>query len=202
MIDTDIEERTVKQSEVVNVFTDIYEPNVNMTVWNRSLSKSIEDDIEKLVTLSQGLQYVAHIKLSDVHADINKLLIPYSVPNLIGDIVQLVDMFCCLFGRDSVGLRLALLRHAMCPKFHVDHIPCRLVTTYHGAATQWLPHQSVVRTENNILYDSEDICSLNSGDVALLKGEGWHKNTNFGLVHRSPDIFDGKCRLLLTLDSV
>jgi hypothetical protein len=51
------------------------------------------------------------------------------------------------------------------------------------------------------LYKSEhDIRELDCGDVALLKGERWEGNLNAGLVHRSPEIFAGQSRLVLTLD--
>jgi len=99
----------------------------------------------------------------------------------------------------------------MCPKFHVDRVPCRLVTTYSGTATQWLPHQSVDRTklgtgsngksdEVSGLYHRNDMRQLSVGDVALLKGESWSGNEGAGLVHRSPGLADGEKRLLLTLD--
>jgi hypothetical protein len=100
----------------------------------------------------------------------------------------------------------------MCPRFHFDQVPCRLVTTYHGAATQWLPNYSVDRSKlgrgsngqpdsASGLYSHEpDIKQLSSGDVALLKGERWSGNENSGLVHRSPVTSPDETRLLLTLD--
>ena len=51
------------------------------------------------------------------------------------------------------------------------------------------------------LFQSEtDIKNLKSGQVALLKGEGWLGNQNAGLVHRSPAIAAGNSRLFLSLD--
>ena len=44
------------------------------------------------------------------------------------------------------------------------------------------------------------IQQLDSGDVALLKGEKWHGNEGFGLIHRSPYLDPGERRLILTLD--
>ncbi len=100
----------------------------------------------------------------------------------------------------------------MCPKFHVDRVPCRLVTTYSGVATEWLSHQRVDRAklgvgsqsladdESGLYRDNKDIQQLNSGDIALLKGEAWLGNEGGGLVHRSPDINNQNKRLLLTLD--
>ena len=100
----------------------------------------------------------------------------------------------------------------MCPRFHVDRVPCRLVTTYAGKATQWLAHDRVDRSklgpgsegkpdaESGLYTNVEDIQQLQQGDVALLKGECWEGNEGAGLVHRSPQLTAGTGRLLLTLD--
>ena len=121
-------------------------------------------------------------------------------------------MFCCLFDIKGVGLRISILERAMCPRFHVDKIPCRLITTYHGVATDWLLHDVIDRgklgagnqgkpDEQSGLFNSlSDINRLKKGDVALLKGEGWYNNNGAGLVHRSPPVAEGERRLLLTLD--
>ena len=47
-----------------------------------------------------------------------------------------------------------------------------------------------------------DIENLQSGQVALLKGERWQGNegARLGLVHRSPDLDKGEPRFLLSLD--
>jgi len=64
----------------------------------------------------------------------------------------------------------------------------------------------VVHGPMSSLYDFDrvyqnltDICELNTGDVALLKGERWEGNENAGLVHRSPAINEGERRLLLAM---
>ena len=62
---------------------------------------------------------------------------------LIIDVKDIVDIFCCLFDVNQVGLRLVSLTHAMCPRFHVDNVPCRLLTTYCGNGTEWLNHDCV-----------------------------------------------------------
>ena len=130
------------------------------------------------------------------------------------DVAELVDMFCCLFGLEYVGLRLTALTRAMCPRFHVDNVPCRLVTTYQGPATQWLLHERVDRSrpgagsngqcdsESGLYLRSSDIQRLSIGDVALLKGELWEGNEGAGLVHRSPAVPAAESRLLLTLDII
>jgi hypothetical protein len=98
----------------------------------------------------------------------------------------------------------------MCPRFHVDRIPCRLVTTYQGPATQWLTNavadRSVLGHANGGLPDhksglyshGDNVQQIKAGDVSLLKGELWEGNEGAGLIHRSPST--DFPRLLLTLD--
>ena len=121
-------------------------------------------------------------------------------------------MFACLFDQDAIGLRLRVIDTPMCPRFHVDQVPCRLITTYAGPATEWVPNEFADRNKlgagNNGLSDEASgllmqpnpIKSLQTGDVALLKGGGWKGNEDKGLVHRSPNNSDGQKSLLLTLD--
>ncbi|HBA35367.1 MAG TPA: hypothetical protein DCZ12_14655 [Gammaproteobacteria bacterium] len=104
----------------------------------------------------------------------------------------------------------------MCPRFHVDNVPCWLVTTYVSRSTQWLPNPVVDRSKlergnNNgrpdelsgIYLDVEDIRQLKCGDVALLKGAArWEGNKYNSLAHRSPTPKSGETHLLLTLDFV
>ena len=111
-------------------------------------------------------------------------------------------------------MKLTALDQVMCPRFHVDNVPCRLVTSYCGQGTQWLPDNAVDRTKlgrgNNGLPDersgvyriTEDIQELAAGDVALFKGARWEGNEHRGLVHRSSTPKAGQTRLLLTLDFV
>ena len=100
---------------------------------------------------------------------------------LASDVAGLVDRICYLFDLKSVGLRLSALGHAMCPRFHVDKVPCRLATTYFGNATEWLPHDRVDRSKlgpgsngkpdarSGLFSRNDDIHQLDVGDVALLK---------------------------------
>lgn len=92
----------------------------------------------------------------------------------------------------------------MCPRFHVDHVPVRLITTYSGIGSQWLregvmDRRQLGKPEAEPLQDSL-IEQISSGDVALFKGEKWHGNEGFGLIHRSPQAAPGERRLILTLD--
>ena len=194
------------------VFTDIYQKETNIAIWRRELPTTLQASVKDLLTSRKNYKAVMTVSPQSTRESINESLGTSELPELSENISELVDMFCCLFDLKRTGLRLSALDKAMCPRFHVDRVPCRLVTTYVGAATQWLPHDTVDRTKlgagNNGLPDDksgiyrseQDIQQLSSGDVALLKGEAWLGNENAGLVHRSPAPLNGENRLLLTLD--
>ena len=198
--------------------TDIYQQHVNIAIWQNQLSDNLSYSAQSL------LNNIGHIKvvLTVTPDNVIEKLINHNQafakePQLCQHLATIVDMFCTLFDLKRAGFRLSGLDKAMCPKFHVDFVPCRLVTTLHGPATQWLPNDKLDRSKlgtgsgglpdetSGIMQNLTDIKQLNTGDVALLKGEGWliDENTNnhgAGLVHRSPHIDNQSPRLVLTLD--
>lgn len=199
----------------LDVLTDIYKEHINIAIWQRSLANALIEATNSILDTHPTLQVSLVVKPQDAKATVMKALgsAPMTV-TLSEDIAQLVDMFCCLFDLKRAGLRLTALDRAMCPRFHVDRVPCRLLTTYQGVATEWLPHQAAYRSklgignqgkpdeQSGLLNSSTDIQQLCRGDIALLKGESWEGNQGAGLIHRSPQLPDKKCRLLLTLDFI
>lgn len=198
------------------VFSNIYQDETNIVIWQRQLDADLVEAASVLLQSHPKLQASMVVTPDNV---LNTLCSIHEMNHetnqvLIKDIENLVGMFCCLFDLKQVGLRLSVLDRAMCPRFHVDRVPCRLITTYLGIATDWLAHSDIDRTKLGIpnhgktdlelgLYESEkSIRQLNAGDVALLKGELWEGNEGAGLVHRSPQIENGAYRLLLTLDFI
>ena len=199
-------------SQDADILTEIYRDEINLAVWQRSLPETLRDEVSSYLS-SRSLNHCsAIIPAADV-ASTRQLRREFGdYPALYEDIQQLIDMFTCLFELNAAGLRVTPLTKAMCPKFHVDHVPCRLITTYQGPATQWLAHDSVQREKlgagsrglsddaSGLYPCASHIQQLCNGDVALLKGERWQGNEGGGLVHRSPAIEDDPGRLLLTLD--
>lgn len=206
------------------VLTEIYQDTVNMAVWQRELSGSLKTSAEDLIRDNHRFAASVIINSERASDSIRETLGATSDhPSLLelsNDMAELVDMFSCLFELKQVGVRIAVLDHAMCPKFHVDRVICRLITTYHGVATEWLAHEHVDRDKlgatpangtdqytAGLFKNQNDIQQLATGDIALLKGESWQGNEDAGLVHRSPNPNDPKKknnepRLVLTLDMI
>ena len=127
---------------------------------------------------------------------------------LVSDVRLLAEAMACLFDVDAVGIRMRLLDGAMCPRFHCDNLPVRLVTTYSGPGSEWVPEVALNRAglgkpepgKPEVVRDAGAIRRLTEGDVCLLKGSGWVGNEERGIVHRSPAVAAGQQRLLLTID--
>ena len=67
-----------------------------------------------------------------------------------------------MFELKKVWLRMVISTKATCPRFHVDQIPCRLLITFCGKATEWIPNDSV---DWDIFSDSS------SNDIPVEKEE-------------------------------
>ncbi|QKF77450.1 DUF1826 domain-containing protein [Arcobacter defluvii] len=199
--------RHMSQDKQPTVLSDIYKEEINIAIWRREKQFSVKEFLALNPTFQKEMILTPQDALSRISESFDN-----NMTEVSEDIALLVDMFCYLFELKQVGMRLKVLDRAMCPKFHVDKVPCRLVTTYQGMATEWLPHEVVDQTKlgwgcNGLpdsesgLYQSEiDIQQLDCGDVALIKGTLWEGNENAGLVHRSPGLIANEKRLILTLD--
>jgi hypothetical protein len=203
--------RHMSQDKQPTVLSDIYQAEINIAIWRREKHATLEYSVKEFLELNPTFQKELVLTPQNALSRISESF-GNKMTELSEDIAELVDMFCYLFELKEVGMRLKVLDKAMCPKFHVDKVPCRLVTTYQGMATEWLPHELVDQTKlgwgcNGLpdnesgLYQSEsDIQQLDCGDVALIKGTLWEGNENKGLVHRSPGLIANEKRLILTLD--
>jgi hypothetical protein len=117
-----------------------------------------------------------------------------------------------LTGCTSVGIRCARLDAAMCPRFHVDRVGVRLVTTLVGPGTEYVASEHVNRAmlghaaggasdaTSGLLRPGAVIARAEPGDVVLMKGESWPGNTGCGAVHRSPATQADAPRLVVTID--
>ena len=209
---SEIKQRRAALGNDPRVLTNLYLEETNIAIWQRHLSQTLKQSVDAFIQSNPTFQLSMTVAPETVLSSVGESLGDSSQLELCENIAELTSMFCCLFELKRVGLRLTVLDRAMCPKFHVDKVPCRLITTFQGTATEWLPHHAVNREKLGIgshgqpddlsgLYqNSDDIQQLGCGDVGLLKGELWAGNENAGLVHRSPTLATGEQRLLLTLD--
>lgn len=194
----------------ISTLPRIFEDDINIAIMHRQLPQAIQVGVTAQLQANEALSV---IWLGPPGDDLRRELIkrlhdPEASGALIEDIVTLAEAMAYLFDTNTVELRLRRLENAMCPRFHYDKLPVRLVTTYHGPGSEWLPEWALNRQglgapnpeKPEIITAPTAIQHLAAGDLALIKGSGWIGNEEHGLVHRSPGLPAGFQRLLLTLD--
>ncbi len=175
------------QSHSAEVLTQIFEPDVNLAIWQRDSNDSISAYVQSLSDF-QALQFVAEPKeLTSVLEQ--RLPEAEGKADFIADLELVSQMLACLMDCSAVGFRLKRLEKAMCPRFHTDHVALRLLVTYSGVGTEW-------QSEATARHHQQ----IGTGDVALLKGSAWNDSQDEAIWHRSPQTTQP--RLLLSLDPV
>lgn len=194
----------------------IYQPDVNLCVLRRRPTPWMAGFVFRL--LSGPWTFERELRIDADRPAVERLL-PEDAQALPGaeawlsDVEHLVDLFRDLFEFDAIGLRLRTLDKPMCPRFHVDRVMVRLVCTYGGPGTEWLPDHAVDRAKlghgacgqpdevSGLMLDPAARRSMPPYAVGLLKGALWEGNEQHGAVHRSPALTPERPRrLLLTLD--
>ncbi len=120
----------------------------------------------------------------------------------MADVALLTEILCELMDCPAVGFRGIRIEHAMCPKWHIDKVPIRMLCTYEGPGTEWLEDQGVECSKLSDPTVVDAACQRAvAGEVVLLKGALWQGNEAGGAIHRSPAIADeaGR-RTIVTLD--
>lgn len=194
----------------ISVLPRIFEDDCNIAILQRHLPADIALSAQAQCQTQRPWQY-SWLGSPDESfiADLRRQLpAPEAGTPLLDDMVTIAEAIAFLFDTETIGVRLRLLKTAMCPRFHCDNLSVRMVTTYHGPGSEWLPEYAVNRAglgapkpeRPEIVTDESAIQRLQAGDIALIKGSGWEGNEERGLVHRSPVLADGEKRLLMTID--
>lgn len=188
----------------------VLRPEVNLVIGERQLDLAVQ---EAAVRLSGEQLPEARVVFQRGSFDGGALLSRAPAGDwdaLTQDLERLAQIFEAVHDEPRYTATLAVVRGNECSKLHVDHVKLRLICTYTGPGTEWLPNESVDRAAMG--HPHEDVARANAciqrgelqrarpGEVLLLKGEAWPGNTGRGAVHRSPPIFgSGVSRVVFKL---
>lgn len=127
------------------------------------------------------------------------------------DINALLSAFRQVVPGRSARATLEVVTTDSCRKFHQDNVGLRMLCTYAGPGTLWIPqarlnaplhhfrHIGDIPRFNEALAPEGSIEQATTGDVVLLKGKRWASQR--AAVHRAPPIQrDGLRRLLFKID--
>jgi hypothetical protein len=187
-------------------------PGVNVVVLQRELPAQVRVESGRLL-LREGFRLLAVVAAGEqLQDELSAKLVGF--PELAQDMAVWVQVLADLTGCGLVGVRLAVVDHAMCARLHVDNVTVRLVSAYAGAGTQFVDDGDVDRSflgqgakgardeDTGVLRKNGLIHAAGSGDLVLLKGERWPGNRGSGAVHRSPAASAAHPRLVMTLDAL
>ncbi|WP_455925235.1 DUF1826 domain-containing protein [Pseudomonas putida] len=194
-------------SPELSVLTRVLDDDVNLAIWERQLPLHIATFAESVIangmTLSESHVLTVNDDqpplLNDLAAGLRDI---EGHTGFIADVAWLTHAFTCLTGARRVGLRIRTLTRAMCPRYHVDWVSLRLITTYAGVGSQWLEEGAMAREQlgDPSAEPRSAPRQLQAGSVALFKGERWDGNEGRGIIHRSPPVAANSARLFMTLD--
>jgi hypothetical protein len=187
--------------------------SINLAIWRRAdaprftrlaahLQMSDHDETEPHVSRMGGVREATAAARALIPCDEDAAEV------LAGELRLLVPLFCRIAEVKAAGVRFDFLAHDGCKKFHCDWVGLRLLSTYHGPGTEYLPEHAVNRamlgrgTNPDICRDPSAVRRMARGHVGLFKGEAYPGNQGSGIVHRSAPIAgSGKTRLLLVINA-
>lgn len=178
----------------------IAEPDVALVLWRRVLPPALKTALEHsdLSALPGGR---IACRAGAVGQAVRALLQGQPLaPLLAPDVARLAWRFALACGGGWLRVRLEAVRGDGCRLFHADHVPVRLVTTYRGPGTQYLPPAAVSLGRQGARLDLARMRWLAPGSVALFKGMTAGPAAPV-ILHRSPPLEGtGETRLLLVID--
>lgn len=129
------------------------------------------------------------------------------------DVAMLLARFTRICGDQRFRVFFGAVNSDSCRRFHVDHFRLRMVTTYCGPGTEWVPNEAVNRhavgvpstcweqANRETVRDSRAVRCAQAGDVLLMKGAS--SAGELGAVHRSPPIKGtGRTRVVLIANTI
>ncbi len=158
--------------------------------------------------LTRDVEIFGVVGCDSAEKDIQLLCKP-SLPSHVIDhafysdwVIDMANM-CRLFGEllksDRVSLWLGTDRG--CRRYHTDNVPMRLVVTYAGRGTEWLPEEAVNRTAYMAGEPNEAILTNPNARQWLEPwGVGIFKGGKNGVLHRTPDDALNQRTMLLRID--
>jgi hypothetical protein len=195
-----------------SVLGEITERHVNLVVWQRHAPAGVKRALAAWAhSCTHNFEGMIHCEKRDVRSVVGALPEPLG-ERMARDIHSLLRTFTRITGAVNVRVTFGVVHTDRCRKFHADYVRYRLITTYLGQGTEWLPEEAVNRAAMARPNDVPSVANAAivraaamvrhavAGDVLLMKGVA--PGSPFGAVHRSPPLPAADARrVLLTMST-
>lgn len=177
-------------------------------ILERNVSNRANIFFRKLMQKQFGV--IGRVRKKSLLEDISDILkdeIPVEIQNhpfykiWLIDMAKISSLFCEMQGTDTICFWLGSKRG--CRRYHTDSVPLRLLVTYAGKGTEWLPDEAANRSafsngESNekIVKNKSALQFLKPWDIAVFRGGP------DGLLHRTPDAALNNPSILMRLDNL
>ena len=123
----------------------------------------------------------------------------------IKDMSEICILYSDIIKKNSLNFSLKTSRG--CKRYHIDNVPVRLLVTYYGKGTEWLPrdacnYSAYYNGESNekIIKIKNKSKFIKPWSIAIFKGQKFKGGTK-AILHRTPNEALNKKSLLMCLDS-
>lgn len=176
---------TDSSAEILEHWND---PDVTLALWQRSLDPTIVAQLDRL-SFEELPNFTLILRSVDAPAALSDMLSAFALPaehlaeSLAADLAMQTSIFARLTESDELELRLEAIKTDACKRFHYDNYRARLVSTYTGPGTVYVPGSHARAALEHQGSYSGPIHEMPRFAVGLFKGA---KSPDGGLVHRSP----------------
>ena len=190
-----LERSIVARSDAAGILERIGDPAVGLAIWRRPVPQDARAVATRLTEGVVSVRCVMTLERKAISALAGHLAsVDLDSEALAFDLGLLARIFAVATGHEAFSLRLETVRDDGCTRFHVDNVAMRMVTTYSGAGTQWVPDPDALSDQTRY---RRPVHAINTGDVALFRGK---KLDGATVPHRSPKVGGGETRFVAVLD--
>ncbi len=177
-----------------------------LSIINRKKPKGADIFFQKL--MQTPLRLIGQVSRGSSIKDIKFILEEVIPENLksdpfylcwISDMAQVSELFCDTLTSKTIDFCLSTGRG--CRRYHIDNVPKRLLVTYAGKGTEWIPDEAADRKawasgapNEKIIKDPSKRKFMNTWDISIFRGGPK------GLLHRTPDAALNESSILMRLD--
>ena len=197
---------SIYKADSLQSLIEFRESNLQLGIFERRQPEGGASFFKNL--MKQDFEIKGTINLMNVHNDLRKLLLKIIDPSLrvndfynywLSDMEEVCKTFCYMENTNSLSFWLGTRRG--CRRYHVDNVSKRLLVTYAGQGTEWIPNNSADRRayeagepNKNIIRNKNDLNFIDEWSIAIFKGG------SDGILHRTPDTALNGPSILMRLD--
>ena len=200
--------QTVKKYSIDNFYKD----DLYLNILDREKPYKSNEFFKNLI--EEPFEFNFNIKkvnaFEDIKYHLNKELLKRVQDQIfyykwIKDMSEICILYSDIINKNSLNFSLKTSRG--CKRYHIDNVPVRLLVTYYGKGTEWLPRDACNYSAYYNGESNEKIIKIKNRSkfikpwsIAIFKGQKFKGGTE-AILHRTPNEALNNKSLLMCLDS-